>query len=189
MKKLLIVCMFTFTLYGDSLPLQGKKFGVEFNIPRLLTYSDSWKSLSGTFSYFQPQERVEIAFPWIVSLYTDRINEMDEAHFDVHSLDVHYRQFLGEEMDGFYLSGFVRAAYLNGLLDDEDHYKKTMKFGLGVGLGYRFFSRSQPYYWGIGLIVGRYITGENDIYREVGLGIEDTPLIIDVEFLKFGYAF
>jgi len=176
-------------LQAESLPLEGRKFGVEFNVPRLLTYSESWKSASGTFSYFDQENRAEIAFPWILQFLTDNEGEVGEKHFDVMSLDIHYRKFLGEEMNGFYLSGFARASQLNGLLKDEDRYDKTLKFGVGVGLGYRFFPSSQRYYWGAGLIVGRYITGKNDLYREVGLGIEDSPIIVDVEFLKFGYAF
>ncbi len=179
----------TIFIQADSLPLQGKKYGVEFNIPRLLTYSESWKSTSGTFSYFNQEDHVEIALPWHAAFYTDRVEEVDEEHYDVYNLDIHYRKFLGEAMDGFYLSGFARLSYLNGLLEYEDRYKKTTKLGLGVGLGYRVFPKTQRYYWGVGLVVGRYITGENEIYREVGFSIEDAPFIIDIEFLKFGYAF
>ena len=174
---------------AKSLPLEGRKYGVEFNIPRLLTYSESWKSASGTFSYFNQKDHVEIALPWHIAFYTDREGEVDEEHYDVYNVDIHYRKFLGTEMDGFYLSGFTRLSYLNGLLEYEDRYKKTTKLGIGVGLGYRVLPKTQRYYWGVGLIVGRYITGENEIYREVGFGIEDAPFIIDVEFLKFGYAF
>ena len=183
--------MLFLTVYvqAESLPLEGREFGVEFNIPRLLTYSESWKSVSGTFSYFNHEDKVEIALPWSMAFFTDREGLADEEHFDVSNLDIHYRKFLGEEMNGFYLSGFARASYLNGLLENEDKYDKTMKLGVGVGLGYRVFPSTQRHYWGVGLIVGRYITGENELYREVGLGIEDMPIIVDIEFLKFGYAF
>ncbi len=189
MRKILLLLFLAIYLQAQSLPLQGKHFGVEFNIPRLLTYSDSWKSLSGSFSYLYQEDNVEIALPCSVAFFTDRAVEVDEAHFDVTNVDVHYRKFLGEQMDGFYLSGFVRASFLNGLLQDEDDYKKTTKLGLGVGLGYRVFPKNKPYYWGVGLIIGRYMTGKNELYREVGLRIEDTPIIVDIEFLKFGYAF
>jgi hypothetical protein len=189
MLKIFTLLVLSVFVMAETLPLEGKRFGVAFNIPRFLTYSDGWKSLSGGFSYFQQDRHIEIAFPWILSLYKEDIDKGSEAHLDVGSIDMHYRKFLGEEMDGFYLSGFVRATHLNGLLREEDRYKKMMKFGLGVGLGYRIFPKSQRYYWGAGLIVGRYLIGENYIYRGVGLGIEDSPYIIDVEFLKFGYAF
>ncbi len=189
MRKIFLIIMFSLFLEAQSLPLQGKRFGVEFNIPRLLTYSDSWKSFSGTFSYFKQEDNVEIALPWSVAFFTDRYGEMDEEHLDVTNIDVHYRKFLGEEMNGFYLSGFTRVSFLNGLLEYEDTYKKMTKLGFGVGLGYRVFPKNKPYYWGVGLIVGRYMTGKNYIYREVGFRIEDIPIIADIEFLKFGYAF
>ena len=188
-SKLLFILLFTLGLQGESLPLQGKKLGVEFNFPRILTYSDSWKSASGSFSYFNQQDNVEIALPWHMAFYTDKFDETGEEHYDVYNVDIHYRKFLGPKMDGFYLSGFVRYSYLNGLLEHEDSYKKTSKLGLGVGIGYRIFPKTQPFYWGVGLIVGRYMTGENELYREVGLSIEDAPYIVDIELLKFGYAF
>ncbi len=188
-KKLLLFLFGALLLEAQSLPLEGKKYGVEFNIPRLLTYSDSWKSVSGTFSYFNQKKKVEFAFLGYMAFYKDSGFKIDEEHYDVYNIDFHYRQFLGEEMNGVYLSGFTRFSYLNGILEEENRYKKTPKFGLGVGVGYRVFPKTQRYYWGFGLIVGRYIIGQNDIYREVGFSIEDMPYIIDVEFLKFGYAF
>ncbi len=192
-KKLLVIFIATihisFFAYADSLPLEGKRFGVEFNIPRVLTYSDDWKSVSGTFSWFDHENKVEIAVPWLISADKETDYHNVEIHMDVVDVDIHYRKFLGEELGGFYMSSFGRVSYLNGLLDREEQYKKTTKFGLGVGLGYRFFPKTQRYYWGVGLIVGRYIIGDNDIYREVGFGIEDSPYIVDIELLKFGYAF
>ena len=176
-------------LQAESLPLEGRKFGVEFNIPRLLTYSDSWKSASGTFSYFDHEERVEIALPWLISNQTESGYAENSRHFDAVNLDIHYRKFLGEKMDGFYLSGFGRLSHLNGLLETKDKYEKSVKFGLGVGLGYRLFPTSGRYYWGIGLIVGRYVSGENEKYRSIDFALEDSPIIVDIEFLKFGYAF
>lgn len=188
-KKILSLVFLTIFLQADSPRLKGKQYGVEFNIPRLLTYSDSWKSMSGTLSYFNHKDHLEIALPWHLAFYTDSSINSEEEHYDVYNLDIHYRKFLGEAMNGFYLSGFTRLSYLNGILEDEDRYKKTTKLGLGVGLGYRIFPKNKRYYWGVGLIVGRYISGENEIYREVGFAIEDAPFILDIEFLKFGYAF
>jgi len=188
-KKIVLMLLLMGYVHAESLPLEGRKFGVEFNIPRLLTYSDSWQSASGTFSYFDHEDSVEVAFPWLVSNQKSSGYYGSDRHFDVINMDIHYRKFLGDKMDGFYLSGFGRVSHLNGLLDDEDRYKKTVKFGLGVGLGYRLFPISQRYYWGIGLIVGRYVSGENEIYQDVDFSLEDSPIIVDIEFLKFGYAF
>jgi len=185
--------MLFLTVYvqAESLPLEGREFGVEFNIPRLLTYSESWKSVSGTLSYFDHENRVEIAFPWLFSINESDVN-YNNNNLDVINIDMHYRKFLGEEMNGFYLSGFGRLSHLDGRLRDENTNQKTLKLGVGVGLGYRLFPKTQRFYWGVGLIVGRYLGGENDIYAQDSINFaqfDDMPVIFDVELLKFGYAF
>lgn len=176
-------------VHSDTLPLEGKRFGVEINIPRLLVYSDSWQSASGTFSWFDYDNKAEIALPWEIAKYKKIDYDPAEIHIDVVDVDLHYRKFLGKELGGFYLSGFGRVSYLNGILDQEDTYKKTTKVGFGVGLGYRLFPKNQRFYWGAGLIVGRYVTGKHNIYRHIDFILEDSSVIVDVEFLKFGYAF
>lgn len=188
LKVIYLSLLFTIILQAKPLPLEGREYGVALNLTRFLTYSDSWKSASGSFSYFNQEEKIEIAFPWHIAHYTDQIDE-DEEHFDVYNLDIHYRKFLGEEMDGFYLSGFTRLSYLNGLASDEESYIKTPKLGLGVGIGYRILPKTNRYYWGVGLIVGSYVLGDNYRYKHVGFGIEDAQIIVDIELLKFGYAF
>ena len=193
-KKLLLTLLITVSSQADSQPLQGREFGVEFNFPRLLTYSDSWKTASGTFSYFDHINKVEYAMPWTIQKHSNDSYDSYphiEKSLDINTLDLHYRKFLGEELNGFYLSGFTRLAHLDGKMRYEDAYQKTTKLGLGAGLGYRLFPNKQRFYWGAGLIVGRYISGDNDVYEQSvdWLGFDDMPLIIDVEFLKFGYAF
>ena len=193
-KKLLLVVLMTALLQADSEPLQGKKFGVEFNFPRLLTYSKTWKTASGTFSYFDHKNRVEYAFPWMIGVDgdSDSVAHGGRGELKIKNFDFHYRKFLGEQMNGFYLSGFGRLTHLDGKLEAENAFQKTLKFGLGVGLGYLLFPKNQRFYWGAGLIVGRYLGNQNDIYNHGGvewLDFDDLPIIIDVEFLKFGYAF
>ena len=60
------------------------------------------------------------------------------------------------------------------------------KFGIGFGIGYRYFSRS-GLYWGTSLTVGRYFTGTNKMIA--GDDILDWEGYVDIELLKFGIAF
>jgi len=56
-------------------------------------------TLSGTFSLFYPQKKVEIAFPFF---YSDPVNDLGWDEYDDKNsirqitLDCHYRKFLGK---------------------------------------------------------------------------------------------
>ena len=196
--------------------LQGRKFGVEFNIPRVLSYSKAWKSLSGSFSYFNHRNSTEIAFPWLIAKYgSDDTDASAPSYNDANnslinkSLDMHYRKFFDNELNGFYFSVFTRLSHFDGSvyagqssstnpssnLDKPIYYRTTKKLkklriGLGVGLGYRLFPKNKRLYWGAGIILGRYIDDtEYDFVNNGGAVTENTPIIIDAELLKFGYAF
>lgn len=173
-------------------PLAYKKFGVEFNIARLLM-ADQVNSLSGGFSLFGVDRHAEIAFPIYAQFATS------SQEFSEFSVDCHYRYFLGEMQNGFYLSGFSRLVNLSGKLGDNNLIYgnnstnlgngNETKLGLGIGLGYRIFSK-KGLYWGTSVSLGRYIIGKND--RFVGSYFtldDDSPMIFDVEMLKFGWAF
>ncbi|MEE9445214.1 MAG: hypothetical protein V3V19_06085 [Cocleimonas sp.] len=68
--------------------------------------------------------------------------------------------------------------------------KSSYKFGIGMGTGYRFFPKNKPYYWGASLSVGQYLTGKHNLYDGgTGLLTADSKYIVDIELLKFGYAF
>lgn len=87
------------------------------------------------------------------------------------TLDAHYRNYFGQRLKGFYISGFGRLAALHGsagdgfacLFDSSQQYQQDteLKFGLGFGIGYRVISKS-GWYWGTSLSVGRYFVGENN---------------------------
>ena len=174
-------------------PLKGKHYGVELNIFRIIALQKDWLTFSGGFSLFDTNNKTEIAFPVFVSSTIP----YDDFRFSYASIDVHYRQFLGGTLNGFYISGFSRGTYLKGRLGSEwewfsdekteNEYGSEMKIGVGVGIGYRVFSKT-GYYWGVGLIVGRYLVGENDKFTGDILD-EDSEFILDMELLKFGYAF
>jgi hypothetical protein len=173
-------------------PLTNKNLGIEFNFARLLLIEKA-VSLSGGFSLFGVNRHAEIVFP---IFYSSPEDPMDLKEL---TIDCHYRYFLGNTQNGFYLSGFVRYAHLNGYLGDNDAFlfndepgdvkSSENKVGIGVGVGYRKFSY-KGLYWGTSLSFGRYVTGENDKFYGKFLSLDDdNKIIIDFEFLKFGWAF
>jgi hypothetical protein len=173
-------------------PLAGKNSGMEFNFIRFLTMEKS-VSLSGGFSLFSPDRRAEIAFPLYFS------DPDDPEDLKEWTVDCHYRFFLGNTQNGFYLSGFTRFAHLSGYLskENEDLFEDAPltkkgtenKLGVGFGLGYRKFSY-RGLYWGASFSVGRYIVGENERFYGKWLSYDDDEKIIyDFELLKFGWAF
>lgn len=181
-------------MYGESrnAPLTDKNFGIELNIFRLLLI-DKAVSLSGTFSMFGINRHAEIAFPVYYS------NPDDPMDLSALTVDCHYRYFLGNTQNGMYLSGFARFAHLDGYPGDNSLYHSEgtaaegriseNKIGAGVGIGYRKFSY-KGLYWGASLNLGRYFIGKNDRFYGNFLSYDDdNEIIIDVEFLKFGWAF
>ncbi len=182
-------------------PLQNKKYGIEFNLFRLLFFGSDTDllnhTLSGTFSLFYPKKKVEIAFPFF---YSDPTVKWDDEYIEDNSirqitLDCHYRKFLGNSLNKFYISGFVRYANLNGYEGsywfkgkDDDPVKSTEnKIGVGIGVGYRIFSYS-GFYWGTSISLGRYIIGENGKFSNT-IWDNDNDMIFNFECFKFGWAF
>ena len=191
-------------------PLGDRTEGFEFNFFRLLTLGEDETSLSGTYSFFNTENNTEIALPFMfssadhTSYYGYDVIDNNEK-LTSFTIDAHYRKYLGHRLDGFYISAFVRAAYLNGVKGESDgysshsqqegftHYNKgsELKLGLGFGIGYRIISDS-GYYWGASLSLGKYLVGESDIFLDaegMSATLDDEEFIIDVELLKFGFAF
>jgi hypothetical protein len=172
-------------------PLSKKKYGIEFNIVRLLLIEKA-VSLSGGFSLFGVNRHAEIAFPMYYS------SPEDPKDLKEWTIDCHYRYFLGNTQHGFYLSGFVRYAHLDGYLGDNTllfggetvgEKSSENKMGIGVGLGFRKVSY-KGFYWGTSLSIGGYLSGKNDRFYGKYLSYDDDKkIIIDFEFLKFGWAF
>ncbi|MFA6015760.1 MAG: hypothetical protein WC742_11905 [Gallionellaceae bacterium] len=174
-------------------PAKGKNFGVELNLVRLLLADKNFTEISGTVSYFNHQAKAEIAFPFF---YSEDKGATGVETFKVSTLDVHYRQYLGETLNGFYLSGFARYAKLEGVTGENLYFitinngpvKTEDKFGVGFGMGYRVFSK-MGLYWGSSLSLGRYLVGNNDMFAYDSVFYDDNRVIMDIELLKFGYAF
>lgn len=203
-----LLCL-AFIQSSFATPLEGRKYGFEFNIPRLLLTSPEMKGLSGTFSYFNHNNNTEIAIPWLIAKYgsgkdeyintkAGRIKE-DNTPLLNRSFDIHYRKFIFDKLNGLYLSGFTRFSHFDGAryLNDSPNIlnKKTEPFsklrtGFGVGIGYRVFPENGRTYWGAGVIVGRYIDNKNySLVNNDGPFEYDSPIIIDAELLKFGFSF
>ncbi len=164
-------------------PLGGREQGIEFNIIRLLNSDSDNITLSGTYSRFKHDENVELAFP----LFYAKETYNNEPSTHVTNADIHYRKYLGPKIGGFYMSGFGRYSHINGALkDDTSKTDTTNKLGLGVGIGYRKFSES-GLYWGTSLNLGHYLIGDSQRFADAPAA--DDPMIIDVEMLKFGYAY
>ncbi len=178
-------------------PRLGRNYGVELNLLRMAGDSAfSSRSFSGTVSYFNHARNTEIALPFFYS--EDDYGDERLQPFTLFMLDAHYRSFLGDTVNGFYISGFGRLARLHGQIGSHCYsqlecssrtiaYDTETKFGIGVGIGYRIFLKNR-FYWGISLSRGLYIFGENDKYIYFGYN-EDPQNIYDIEILKFGYAF
>ncbi len=181
-------------------PLAGKTVGIELNLARLLvsTVSDYF-TLSGTFSLFSVLRSGEIAFPFFYQSGTGkRKDSFNGTQFEVPltllNLDVTYRHFLGKYQDGFYFSVGARYTYIKGVegadlfvftMNQGGPESSTQRLGAYFGIGYRYFTQS-GFYWGTSLIYGRYFGGDRD-YQDVLW--DDGKIILDVELLKFGYAF
>jgi hypothetical protein len=172
-------------------PLTAKSMGIEFNPAYLLLASaDDQVVISGGLSLFKADRRAEIAFP---IFFRDSNKENEEITTFV--IDSHFRRFLGQHQGGFYLSGSLRYKYAKGKKDlDEIPFinfqsgeEVTLhKFGVGFGIGYRYFSRS-GFYWGTSLTVGRYFTDTDDLANDTEA--LNGKAYIDMELLKFGFAF
>lgn len=168
-------------------PLENKTFGIEVN-PFRLSIIGGFSTFSGTISLFSIDRKAEIAFP--VYMY------LDDAFINYKSVtvDCHYRYFVKKIQKGPYLSTFVRFAHL---YDSGPENKKSSinKLGFGVGLGCRVFTKS-GFYWGFSLSTGLYPFSKSNVFvvpEDVDIGLfdpkDDSNVIIDIELLKFGWAF
>ena len=196
-NKLDTILQYQKTMYKEqkNSPLENKSYGVEINPFRLLLMSKGF-SLSGGFALFNVTRVAEINFPL---LYSKPEDDKSYREFDA---ACHFRYFLGNTQNGFYLSAFTQYTLLTGydrkdwittLFDTTTNLgprNTSNRWGLGFGLGFRKFSY-KGLYWGSSLNFGRYLLKDNKrFYGEfLDLISNDVDYIIDFEFLKFGWAF
>ncbi len=194
MKVLMIMVLLITSLFSWSSKGGGynynrfiSRYGVEFNPFRLIVMSSSWKSISGSLSIFDYVNNSEISFPLLYS---------HEDDFKLLTIDAHYRKFINNRVNGLYVSLVGRVASLEGKLRSSrinssgENYAKVTKLGVGLGIGYRFLPKLSKWYWGVGLVAGRYLGSDNDIFDSGTLSaIDDAPIFLDIELLKIGYKF
>jgi hypothetical protein len=176
-------------------PLANKKFGIEFNPAYMIaSISRSYFVFSGGISLFSIDRKAEIALP--IFFQNGKNNGGDFTEWDQ---DLIYRRFLSRHQDGFYFEGgvrytHIREPYENWYYYDGYNYRPsssvntTDKLGMMFGLGYRYFSTS-GLYWGISIKYGAYFGHDDHHYDGVLLLANDSKTILDIEILKFGYAF
>jgi hypothetical protein len=182
-------------------PLANKTAGIELNLARLLVSSgQDYLTVSGTFSLFNVSRSAELAFPIFYQQGTKKnTNSFNGTSYDIPltllNLDATYRQFLGQHQDGFYFSAGVRYTYIKGIegadfiifsFNNGGSEITTSKVGAYFGIGYRYFTKS-GFYWGTNVIYGRYFSDDTRDIQEVLF--DDSKTIIDIEILKFGFAF
>jgi len=182
-------------------PLANKTAGIELNLARLLVSSgQDYLTVSGTFSLFNVNRSAELAFPIFYQNGTKRnTDSFNGSSYNVPltllNIDATYRQFLGQHQDGFYFSVGARYTYIKGIegadlivfsINTGGPEITTSKVGAYFGIGYRYFTRS-GFYWGTSVIYGRYFSNDNRDIQEVLF--DDSKTIIDIEILKFGFAF
>jgi hypothetical protein len=154
-------------------PLKDKKYGIELNPFRLLYIGKDWGALSGGFSIFNNKKKTEQYF----SVFMGGESKI------TYEFDYRYRYYLGNSINGFYISAFARFTHLEEKLwfNTHDYQYNSDRFGIGFGIGYKKFSYN-GLYWGINLGLGRYFIEEKDPHFT-------SSMILIFEILKIGWAF
>jgi hypothetical protein len=142
-------------------PPANKKIGLGINTIRTVVYIGNEFQIRGAVSVFCIDRQAEIAFPF-------QYNSGKDANitYRVFYSEATYRSFTGKQQKGFYFSGGVRYAYIEGeILDDSAEFgspqehtgmiSKQNKFGVYAGIGYRYFTM-KGYYLGGNIIAGAY---------------------------------
>jgi len=179
---------------------QPNSWGVEVNPIRLLQTNSDYFGFSGTLSHFDNTNGVEIAMPIYYSREDNRFTTEDNQHYgEVESrlnLDLHYRRyssFAHGSTDSYYVGAFTRYTHLDGEASSGKGTVVVNKLGFGGEVGVRVKNIfNTPFYWGFSLMIGGYVTGNNDkLSRDVmfDAGFDDRQLIVDIELLKIGYEF
>jgi len=208
MKKILITLLplLLTTAHAQELPAppiflpHPNSWGVEVNPIRLLQTNSDYFGFSGTLSHFDNTNGVEIALPIYYTIEDKRFTTEDNQHHGAVesrlNLDLHYRfysAFSHGVTESLYVGAFTRYTHLDGEASNGKGTVVVNKLGFGGEIGVKAKNIfNTPFYWGFSLMIGGYVTGNNDkLSRGVmfDAGFDDRQLIVDIELLKIGYEF
>ena len=182
MKKIVLLLLLVNYLHAGNLD-KDKSWGTEVNfliVPSVIA------------SYFNHEHNYEIAMQMAYISQDNSSHLVEGFTTKTFSTDILYRHYFSENISGVYGGIFSRLTFIDGKLSNDYRAAKVTKLGLGLEVGYRkFFSlfNNNSFYWGTGLKLGGYVLGENDIFDNKYIMPDDLPIILSLEFLKFGYAF
>jgi hypothetical protein len=182
-------------------PFLTRRHAVAFNVPlAIATAGREVQVLSGGLCWFPPDSPLEIVVP--VWWRRDRDGSValpnghrDDYDFTGLTIDLQGRWYLDPLRSGWYFTGGLRWAHLEGYVDDDEYWitlwpgstgRDTVdKLGLYAGIGWR--AESSRLYWGWNIVAGRYLGNtEPALHGDDLLGGD---FLIDVEFFKFGILF
>jgi len=181
MKKILIGLLLPLIMIAGELP-EDKRWAVGLHIAPLPSIGAS---------YYWHAKALEF------ELYTAYGEDSTYVgkNLETSTTDLHVRKYTSGKIGGVYVSAFTRLSHMDGALRNDYRAAKITKLGFGVGVGYRtFFNiQSATFYWSVGINIGAFVLGQNDVYRHDGLwdvGFNDDDQgIVNIDLLKFGYTF
>jgi hypothetical protein len=180
---------------GDTispiLPPANKKFGIGLNPLRSVINIGYELQLRGAVSLYEVDRHAEISFPVQYILGED-----NNIHYRVFYIEATYRRFPNGLQKGFYYSGGLRYAYIDGeeliatlnplYTERTGKVITDNKIGIYTGIGYRHFSK-RGFYWGSNIIIGIYFGHKTPLIQTT----EDIALnwILGCDLLEIGYSF
>ena len=179
-KTTLFVLLTCGILNAGELSVERQCFGISYGV------------LGGAgVSYFDKSQKSEISA--FVMSYSDDIYEesyeKNKEQSELH-LSLHYRKFFKDRVGGYYYGGFARYSKLEGKLKNEHNRATQSKFGIGGEIGYTSFNLLDypGLYWGSGLGLGMYVSGEHEIFEKDDM-LGDVRGVFHLDIIRLGYVF
>ena len=200
MKKIIFIYIISIQI----LNAQENTFGVSLNPIRFIVNTYESQSYSGTLSYFNTLNHVEIAMPIVYVNDKDTMSEYDGyiPSEKVITIDLQYKKYITKKRDltGLFFGVFTRYNYIKGKARKSSFFIASQhKFGIGLlgGVQTKVISiENLDLYWGLNLSLGIYLNKENNVFdlssstpSNIGVYYDDQQYIIDLELLKFSIRF
>ena len=197
LKALFFILVTFLSLFAEDLK-EKSSWGVElnpFSFTMLGTGSDT-KIFSGVVSHFTQEDATEIALSLVYAKDVDVSLGFysDNSSSKASNLSLHYRKFVKNRTNGFYYGGFGSYTYLDGKLKNDNRLATLQKVGLGAEIGFRIMKADSDwsFYWGPAFRIGGYFGSNNDIFDNngnLGFGLYDKQLFLDIDFMRIGFRF